>query len=213
MTRRDAESARWLIAARARACNRLRSTHRRARAGEVSAAEPAPGVAYNAVAAGLARLQPRCTLVKDMPRDYPTLADSIGNTPLVRLQRLPGSSSNILLAKLEGSNPAGSVKDRPALSMFIEAEKRGEIHPGDTLIEPTSGNTGIELAMVAAMRGYRMVLVMPDNLSVERRVAMTAYGAELVLTPQAGGMEGARDRADAMVREGRGRMLDQFANP
>ncbi|HEX4885873.1 MAG TPA: cysteine synthase CysM [Casimicrobiaceae bacterium] len=144
---------------------------------------------------------------------YPTLADTVGNTPLVRLQRMPGTTSNVVLGKLEGNNPAGSVKDRPALWMIVEAEKRGEIAPGDTLIEPTSGNTGIALAMVAAMRGYRMVLVMPDNLSVERRQAMTAYGAELVLTPKAGGMENARDLAERMVREGRGRMLNQFANP
>ena len=144
---------------------------------------------------------------------YPTLADTVGNTPLVRLQRLPGNTTNVVLGKLEGHNPAGSVKDRPALSMIVEAEKRGEIRPGDTLIEPTSGNTGIALAMVAAMRGYRMVLVMPENLSVERRQAMTAYGAELVLTPKSGGMEGARDHAEAMVREGKGRMLNQFANP
>ncbi len=143
----------------------------------------------------------------------PTLADTVGNTPLVRLQRLPGTTSNVVLGKMEGNNPAGSVKDRPALSMIVEAEKRGEIRPGDTLVEPTSGNTGIALAMVAAMRGYRMVLVMPDNLSVERRQAMTAYGAELVLTPKAGGMEGARDLAERMVAEGRGRMLDQFSNP
>jgi cysteine synthase B len=144
---------------------------------------------------------------------FPTLADTVGHTPLVRLQRLPGATSNVVLGKMEGNNPAGSVKDRPALSMIVEAEKRGEIAPGDTLIEPTSGNTGIALAMVAAMRGYRMVLVMPDNLSVERRQAMTAYGAELVLTPKAGGMEGARDLAERMVREGQGRMLNQFANP
>jgi cysteine synthase B len=144
---------------------------------------------------------------------FPTLADTVGNTPLVRMQRLPGATSNVVLGKMEGNNPAGSVKDRPALWMIVEAEKRGEIRPGDTLIEPTSGNTGIALAMVAAMRGYRMVLVMPENLSVERRQAMTAYGAELVLTPKAGGMEGARDLAQSMVREGRGRMLDQFANP
>jgi cysteine synthase B len=144
---------------------------------------------------------------------HPTLADTVGNTPLVRLQRLPGATSNVVLGKMEGNNPAGSVKDRPALSMIVEAEKRGEIRPGDTLIEPTSGNTGIALAMVAAMRGYRMVLVMPDNLSVERRQAMTAYGAELILTPKDGGMEGARDLAEAMVREGKGRLLDQFANP
>ena len=165
------------------------------------------------VAARPSRL-PFCRLsVTDIPRDYRTLADTIGNTPLVQLQRLPGNSTNVLLAKLEGSNPAGSVKDRPALSMIVEAEKRGEIRPGDTLIEATSGNTGIALAMVAAMRGYTMVLVMPDNLSVERRIAMTAYGAELVLTPKSGGMEGARDLADEMVQLGKGRMLDQFANP
>ncbi|HVE51587.1 MAG TPA: cysteine synthase CysM [Casimicrobiaceae bacterium] len=144
---------------------------------------------------------------------YQTLADTVGNTPLVRLQRLPGATSNVILGKMEGNNPAGSVKDRPALSMIVEAEKRGEIHPGDTLIEPTSGNTGIALAMVAAMRGYRMVLVMPESLSVERRVSMTAYGAELILTSKEGGMENARDVAEAMVREGKGRMLDQFANP
>ena len=144
---------------------------------------------------------------------YPTLADTVGETPLVRLQRLRGGARNVILAKLEGNNPAGSVKDRPALSMFVEAEKRGEIRPGDTLIEPTSGNTGIALAMVAAMRGYRMILVMPENLSFERRISMTAYGAELVLTSKAGGMEGARDLAEQMVREGKGRMLDQFANP
>jgi cysteine synthase B len=144
---------------------------------------------------------------------FPTLADTVGNTPLVRLQRLPGATSNIVLGKMEGNNPAGSVKDRPALWMIVEAEKRGEIRPGDTLIEPTSGNTGIALAMIAAMRGYRMVLVMPDNLSVERRQAMTAYGAELILTPKAGGMEGARDLAQQMVNDGKGRMLDQFANP
>jgi cysteine synthase B len=147
------------------------------------------------------------------PPDYPSLADTVGNTPLIRLQRLPGASSSVVLGKMEGNNPAGSVKDRPALSMIAEAERRGEIHPGDTLIEPTSGNTGIALAMVAAMRGYRMVLVMPDNLSIERRQAMAAYGAELILTSKAGGMEGARDLAEQMVRAGRGRMLDQFANP
>ena len=147
------------------------------------------------------------------PPDYPSLADTVGNTPLVRLQRLPGATSNVVLGKMEGNNPAGSVKDRPALSMIVEAERRGEIRPGDTLIEPTSGNTGIALAMVAAMRGFRMVLIMPDNLSIERRQAMTAYGAELILTPKAGGMEGARDLAGQMVRAGRGRMLDQFANP
>ena len=144
---------------------------------------------------------------------YPTLADTVGGTALIRLQRLPGATTNVVLAKMEGNNPAGSVKDRPALSMIVEAEKRGDIRPGDTLIEPTSGNTGIALAMVAAMRGYRMILVMPENLSIERRVSMTAYGAQLILTPKDGGMERARDHAEQMVREGRGRMLDQFANP
>ncbi|MDP1606953.1 MAG: cysteine synthase CysM [Rhodocyclaceae bacterium] len=146
-----------------------------------------------------------------------TLDDFVGNTPLVRLQRLPGEDNarrnNVLLAKLEGNNPAGSVKDRPALSMIRYAEERGEIKPGDTLIEATSGNTGIALAMVAAMRGYKMVLVMPENQSVERRQSMKAYGAELVLTSKAGSMEGARDLADQMAREGRGVVLDQFANP
>jgi cysteine synthase B len=141
------------------------------------------------------------------------LEDTVGNTPLVRLQRLPGATSNVVLGKLEGNNPAGSVKDRPALSMIVEAEKRGDIRPGDTLIEPTSGNTGIALAMVAAMKGYRMLLVMPDNLSVERRYAMTAYGAELMLVTKEEGMEGARDLAARMCAEGRGVMLDQFANP
>lgn len=142
-----------------------------------------------------------------------TLESAIGNTPLVRLARLPGATSNTILAKLEGNNPAGSVKDRPALSMISEAEKRGDIRPGDTLIEATSGNTGIALAMVAAARGYRMVLVMPDNLSSERRQAMTAYGAELVLVTREQGMEGARDLAARMRAEGRGTILDQFANP
>ena len=142
-----------------------------------------------------------------------TIEDFIGNTPLVRLQRLPGPDRNALLAKLEGNNPAGSVKDRPAISMIRHAEARGEIKPGDTLIEPTSGNTGIALAMAAAIRGYRMVLIMPEHLSAERRQTMRAYGAEIILTPQKGGMEGARDLADKMVRERRGTMLDQFANP
>src|SRR6476659_6397502 len=145
--------------------------------------------------------------------NYRTLADVVGNTPLVRLQRLPGATSNVVLCKLEGNNPAGSVKDRPALSMIVEAERRGAIKPGDTLIEPTSGNTGIALAMVAAMRGYRMILVMPDHLSIERRQAMRAYGAELILTPKAGGMEHARDFAERMRDEGKGIILDQFANP
>jgi cysteine synthase B len=149
---------------------------------------------------------------------YPTVEQTVGNTPLVRLQRVPGADNaargNVILAKLEGNNPAGSVKDRPALSMIRHAEARGEIKPGDTLIEATSGNTGIALAMVAAMRGYRMILIMPDNLSIERRAAMTAYGAELILTPAGkGGMEYARDLAMAMQSEGKGKVLDQFANP
>jgi cysteine synthase B len=142
-----------------------------------------------------------------------TIEDFIGGTPLVRLQRLPGKTKNIVLAKLEGNNPAGSVKDRPALSMIRQAEKRRRIKPGDTLIEATSGNTGIALAMAAAVRGYRMVLIMPEHLSIERRQTMRAFGAEIVLTPQKGGMEGARDLADKMVAEGKGIMLDQFANP
>ena len=143
----------------------------------------------------------------------PTLEHFVGNTPLVRLQRIPGASTNTLLAKLEGNNPAGSVKDRPALSMVVGAERRGAIKPGDTLIEATSGNTGIALAMVAAMRGYRMVLVMPENLSVERRQTMAAFGAQFVLTPQKGGMELARDTAERMREAGEGIILDQFANP
>ncbi len=144
---------------------------------------------------------------------YKTIEDTVGNTPLVQLQRLPGSTTNVLLAKLEGDNPAGSVKDRPAVSMVVEAEKRGDIKPGDTLIEATSGNTGIALAMAAAMRGYRMVLVMPEHLSAERRQTMRAFGAEIVLTPKAGGMETARDIAEKMRAEGQGIILDQFANP
>jgi S-sulfo-L-cysteine synthase (O-acetyl-L-serine-dependent) len=142
-----------------------------------------------------------------------TLEDFIGNTPLVRLQRLPGTTSNTVLAKLEGNNPAGSVKDRPAISMIRRAEARGDIKPGDTLIEPTSGNTGIALAMAAATRGYRMVLIMPEHLSAERRQTMRAFGAQIILTPQKGGMEGSRDLAEKMVREGKGTMLDQFSNP
>jgi cysteine synthase B len=145
--------------------------------------------------------------------DYPTIESCVGNTPLVRLQRLPGETSNVILAKLEGNNPAGSVKDRPALSMIRRAEERGEIRPGDTLIEATSGNTGIALAMVAAIRGFRMVLIMPENLSVERRASMRAYGAELILVTREEGMEGARDLALRMEREGRGKVLNQFANP
>ncbi len=145
--------------------------------------------------------------------DYPTIDSSIGNTPLVRLQRLPGATTNTILAKLEGNNPAGSVKDRPALSMIQRAESRGEIKPGDVLIEATSGNTGIALAMAAAIRGYRMILIMPDNLSGERRRTMRAFGAELILVTKKEGMEGARDLAENMEKEGKGRILDQFANP
>ena len=148
---------------------------------------------------------------------HKTLENSVGDTPLVRLKRLPGGAcdarGNVILAKLEGNNPAGSVKDRPALSMIVHAEERGDIQPGDTLIEATSGNTGIALAMAAAMRGYRMILVMPENQSVERRQTMRAFGAELVLTPRDGGMELARDVAESMRSEGRGIILDQFANP
>ena len=147
---------------------------------------------------------------------YPTLEDAIGKTPLVRLQRVPGADSdargNVILAKLEGNNPAGSVKDRPAINMIRRAEERGTIQPGDTLIEATSGNTGIALAMAAAIRGYRMVLIMPEDLSIERAQTMKAFGAELILTPKSGGMEYARDLADQMVRDGKGRVLDQFAN-
>jgi cysteine synthase B len=147
---------------------------------------------------------------------YPTIEDAIGGTPLVRLQRVPGARQaergNVILAKLEGNNPAGSVKDRPAISMVRRAEERGDIKPGDTLIEATSGNTGIALAMAAAIRGYRMVLVMPEDLSVERAQTMKAFGAELILTPRSGGMEYARDLAEQMQKEGKGRVLDQFAN-
>jgi cysteine synthase B len=143
-----------------------------------------------------------------------TIDDTVGNTPLVRLKRLPGATTNVVLCKLEGNNPAGSVKDRPALWMIRKAEERGRIKPGDTLIEATSGNTGIALAMVAAMRGYRMILIMPDDLSAERRASMTAYGAQLILTPASkGGMEYARDLAQQMQTEGKGIVLDQFANP
>jgi S-sulfo-L-cysteine synthase (O-acetyl-L-serine-dependent) len=144
---------------------------------------------------------------------YPTLEAFVGNTPLVRLQRLPGNSSNILLVKLEGNNPAGSVKDRPAISMIRRAEERGEIRPGDTLIEATSGNTGIALAMAAATKGYRMILVMPEHMSLERRAIMWAFGAEIILTPSQGSMEAAIDRARQMEGEGKGRILDQFSNP
>jgi cysteine synthase B len=144
--------------------------------------------------------------------DFPTIESTVGNTPLVRLQRLPGKTSNVILVKLEGNNPAGSVKDRPALSMISKAEARGLIRPGDTLIEATSGNTGIALAMVAAIKGYKMILIMPSNSTQERKDAMTAYGAELIEVTEAEGMEGARDLAEKMQREGKGRVLDQFAN-
>ncbi len=144
---------------------------------------------------------------------YTTLDDFVGGTPLVRLKRMPGKTTNTILAKLEGNNPAGSVKDRPALSMILRAEQKGRIKPGDTLIEATSGNTGIALAMVAAMRGYRMILVMPEHLSVERRQTMAAFGAQFVLTSAEGGMETARDTANAMQARGEGVILDQFSNP
>ena len=147
---------------------------------------------------------------------YPSIEDIIGHTPLVRLQRIPAAvgapRGNVILGKLEGNNPAGSVKDRPAMSMIVRAEQRGEIRPGDCLIEATSGNTGIALAMAAAIRGYRMILIMPEDLSIERAQTMRAYGAELILTPRSGGMEYARDLAEQMQREGKGRVLDQFAN-
>jgi cysteine synthase B len=145
--------------------------------------------------------------------EFPTVEDFIGNTPLVRLQRLPGDTTNTVLAKLEGNNPAGSVKDRPALSMIQQAEARGEIRPGDTLIEATSGNTGIALAMAAAIKGYRMVLIMPENMSLERRAVMKSYGAEIILTPREGSMEAAIDLARAMEAAGEGVVLDQFSNP
>jgi len=151
------------------------------------------------------------------PRPYPTIEDAVGKTPLVALQRIGAQTNrarnNVILGKLEGNNPAGSVKDRPALSMISRAEERGEIKPGDTLIEATSGNTGIALAMAAAIKGYRMVLIMPEDLSIERAQTMKAFGAELLLTPKSGGMEYARDLAENMQREGKGRVLDQFANP
>ncbi|MFG5778054.1 cysteine synthase CysM [Comamonas sp. J-3] len=150
-------------------------------------------------------------------KKYPTIEDAIGNTPLVALQRIGADANqangNVVLGKLEGNNPAGSVKDRPAVSMIQRAQERGEIKPGDTLIEATSGNTGIALAMAAAIKGYRMVLIMPEDLSIERAQTMKAYGAELILTPKSGGMEYARDLADKMVADGKGKVLDQFANP
>ncbi len=148
-----------------------------------------------------------------MQHHFPTIEDFVGHTPLVQLQRLPGETSNQILVKLEGNNPAGSVKDRPALSMIRHAEARGEISPGDTLIEATSGNTGIALAMAAAIKGYRMILVMPEHMSAERRAVMRAFGAQIVLTPRAGSMEAAIDRARAMEAAGEGRILDQFSNP
>lgn len=144
--------------------------------------------------------------------NYPTIESFVGNTPLVRLQRLPGETSNLILGKLEGNNPAGSVKDRPALSMIQQAEARGDIRPGDRLIEATSGNTGIALAMAAAIKGYRMTLIMPDNMSAERRATMKAFGAEIILTPAMGSMESAIDLARAMEAAGEGKVLDQFAN-
>ena len=144
---------------------------------------------------------------------YPTLEKLIGNTPLIKLQRLSAGANNTLLVKLEGQNPAGSVKDRPAYSMIHHAQERGEIRPGDTLIEATSGNTGIALAMVSAILGYRMILIMPETMSMERRASMSAYGAELILVSESEGMEGARDLAQQMETEGRGKVLDQFSNP
>lgn len=144
--------------------------------------------------------------------DFPTIEAFVGNTPLVRLQRLPGETTNTILVKLEGNNPAGSVKDRPAMSMIQQAELRGDIKPGDTLIEATSGNTGIALAMAAAIKGYKMILIMPDNSTAERKAAMTAYGAELILVTKEQGMEGARDLALAMQAQGKGKVLDQFGN-
>jgi len=144
--------------------------------------------------------------------NYPTIEDYVGNTPLVRLQRLPGATSNVILVKLEGNNPAGSVKDRPALSMIQQAEARGQIKTGDTLIEATSGNTGIALAMAAAIKGYKMILIMPDNVSLERKASMAAYGSQVILVTKEDGMEGARDLALAMQSEGKGIVLDQFAN-
>jgi cysteine synthase B len=144
---------------------------------------------------------------------FPLIEAQIGNTPLVKLERLPGNTRNTVLVKLEGNNPAGSVKDRPAYNMILQAELRGDIHPGDTLIEATSGNTGIALAMVCAVKGYRLILIMPENMSAERRASMSAYGAQLILVTEEQGMEGARDLAQRLAKEGRGKVLDQFANP
>jgi cysteine synthase B len=157
--------------------------------------------------------QEKKNLMSNNLPDFPTLESFVGNTPLVRLQRLPGDTSNVVLAKLEGNNPAGSVKDRPAISMIKHAEARGDIKPGDTLIEATSGNTGIALAMAAAIRGYRMILIMPESMSVERRAVMKAFGAEIVLTSAEGSMEEAIDVSRAMESKGEGIILDQFANP
>lgn len=150
--------------------------------------------------------------MSDAKNEFPTIEDYVGNTPLVRLQRLPGQTTNILLVKLEGNNPAGSVKDRPALSMIQRAEEKGQIKPGDTLIEATSGNTGIALAMAAAIKGYKMILIMPDNASMERKASMEAYGAQMLYVSKEEGMEGARDLAQSMAAEGKGVVLDQFAN-
>ena len=150
---------------------------------------------------------------KSVKENFPTIESFVGNTPLVRLQRIPGDDSNLILAKLEGNNPAGSVKDRPAISMIKHAEARGDIKPGDVLIEATSGNTGIALAMAAAIKGYRMVLIMPEHMSEERRAAMKAFGSDIILVSQEEGMEGARDMAEKMQAEGKGLVLDQFANP
>jgi cysteine synthase B len=152
-------------------------------------------------------------VVLERDSDFPTIEAFVGNTPLVRLQRLSGDGRNAVLVKLEGNNPAGSVKDRPALSMIRGAEERGEIRPGDTLIEATSGNTGIALAMIAAVKGYRLILIMPEHMSVERRAVMRAYGAEIILVSREQSMEGARDLAKAMEADGKGRVLDQFSNP
>lgn len=150
--------------------------------------------------------------MSDTQNEFPTIEDYVGNTPLVRLQRLPGETSNVVLVKLEGNNPAGSVKDRPALSMIQRAEEKGQIKPGDTLIEATSGNTGIALAMAAAIKGYKMILIMPDNASMERKASMEAYGAQMLYVTKEEGMEGARDLAQSMAAEGKGIVLDQFAN-
>jgi cysteine synthase B len=150
---------------------------------------------------------------KILAQDLPTIESYVGNTPLVRLQRIPGDSTNLMLAKLEGNNPAGSVKDRPAINMIKQAEIRGEIKPGDVLVEATSGNTGIALAMAAAIKGYKIILIMPEHMSEERRAAMKAFGAEIILVTQEQGMECARDLAELMQKDGKGKVLDQFANP